>query len=178
MGDRWQPSNLMRSTYIWLPLDISGSRVTLKNRSSWVPNVKEKTWSDSPASTQIEADKATLSGGAKTVSCSGCSGGQAVGWVGGPSGGKLTFSGIQGSGNQQATVRIAYANGDETERYANVVVNGRAQKLAFLPTGGGQSAGDSSLNCELVAGSGNAIVIEGLDGAYGPDVDLVSIPEN
>ncbi|OAQ58860.1 glycosyl hydrolase family 43 protein [Pochonia chlamydosporia 170] len=178
MGDRWQPSNLMRSTYIWLPLDISGSKVTLKNRSSWVPNVKEKKWSDSPASTQIEADNATLSGGAKTVSCSGCSGGQAVGWVGGPSGGRLTFSGIQSNGNQQATVRIAYANGDETERYANVVVNGKAQKLVFLPTGGGQSAGDSSLNCELVAGSGNAIVIEGLDGAYGPDVDLVSIPEN
>jgi hypothetical protein len=176
MGDRWQPSNLMRSTYIWLPLDISGTKASLKNRGSWVPNVAGKTWSDAPASNSLEADKATLSGGAKIVSCSGCSGGQAVGWVGGASGGTITFNGIQSSGNQQATVRISYANGDESERFANVVVNGKTQRVAFLPTGSGQTVGDSSLDCELVAGSGNTITIEGIGGAYGPDIDLISVP--
>lgn len=178
MGDRWQPDNLMRSTYIWLPLDISGTNIHLTNRASWVPNVKEKKWTEAPASTNIEAETATLSGGSKIVPCSGCTGGQAVGWIGGPSGGKITFSSIQSSGNQAATVRIAYANGDSTERFATVIVNGKSQRVAFLPTGGGQAVGDSSVDCQLVAGSSNTIVIEGLEGAYGPDIDYISVPKN
>lgn len=168
----------MSSTYIWLPLDISGTDIHLKNRASWVPNVKEQKWTEAPESMTFEAENAILSGGAKNVSCSGCSNGQAVGWVGGPSGGTVTFSGIQSSGKQTTTVRIAYANGDYTERFANVIVNGKSQRIAFLPTSGGQGVGDSSLDCELVAGSSNKIVIEGIGGAYGPDIDYISVPKN
>lgn len=40
MGDRWIKDNLMRSTYIWLPLQISGTTATMKNAVNWVPNVQ------------------------------------------------------------------------------------------------------------------------------------------
>ena len=33
MGDRWVSSNLMRSTYVWLPLTLSGTTATLVNPS-------------------------------------------------------------------------------------------------------------------------------------------------
>lgn len=36
LGDRWVSSNLMRSTYIWLPLQLSGTTATMKNAVNWV----------------------------------------------------------------------------------------------------------------------------------------------
>jgi hypothetical protein len=39
MGDRWISSNLMRSTYVWLPLQLSGTTATMKDSVNWVPDV-------------------------------------------------------------------------------------------------------------------------------------------
>ncbi|KAI0909995.1 glycosyl hydrolase [Ustulina deusta] len=39
MGDRWVSGNLMRSTYVWLPLTFSGTAVTMKNYVNWTPDV-------------------------------------------------------------------------------------------------------------------------------------------
>jgi len=36
MGDRWVSSNLMRSTYIWLPLKLEGTTASMKNAVNWV----------------------------------------------------------------------------------------------------------------------------------------------
>jgi hypothetical protein len=36
MGDRWVSSNLMASTYVWLPLKIEGTTATMKNAVNWV----------------------------------------------------------------------------------------------------------------------------------------------
>lgn len=180
MGDRWRSANLKRSTYIWLPLQLTGATdVWLTNRARWVPNVSARTWSAGPSEATIEAEAGTTSNGASAVSCSGCSGGKAVGYIGGSSGGTVTFSGVSSATAKRTTVRLQYANGDSNERYARVTVNGQSQTVAFLPTDNGQSVGTSVVNCNLNAGSSNTIAITGTGGSsYGPDLDQVLVSVN
>ncbi|ORY57262.1 galactan 1,3-beta-galactosidase [Pseudomassariella vexata] len=177
MGDRWVSTNLMRSTYVWLPLTISGTSITMPDRVNWVPNVSAGTWSAGPSESQPEAESAALSSGAATISCSGCSGAESVGNIGGSMDGEVTFSGLSSSAATRSTVRIKYENGDTAQRHANVIVNGVSQVVAFLPTANGQTPGSSTLHCDLLAGTGNTITIAGLgDGTYGPDVDRIMVP--
>lgn len=176
MGDRWVSNNLQASTYVWLPLTVSGTKVTMKNFVSWVPNLDAATaWASPPEETSYEGEKAAYSGGAKDVSCSGCSGGKAAGYVGGDKAGKVSFSGIRSDAGGVTTVRIKYNNGDSNPRYAQVTVNGgSAVKVAFEPNSGDPAS--SSLSVELKAGSANTIVFEGVSGGWGPDIDRLMVP--
>ena len=176
MGDRWVSTNLMRSTYIWLPLTISGTKVTMANYVNWVPNVSAGTWTPGPSETQPEAEAATLSNGAVVVSCSGCSGSQAVGYIGGSSHGTLTFSGVSSNVATKTTIRVKYENGDSSQRFATVSCNGVGQTIAFLPTDNGYTPGSSSVHCNLNSGSSNTVVVTQTDGTYGPDVDRIMVP--
>ncbi|KAH7149899.1 galactan 1,3-beta-galactosidase [Dactylonectria estremocensis] len=176
MGDRWISTNLMRSTYVWLPLEISGTDIWMENRVNWIPDVKSQTWSAGPSETSYEGEAATLSNGAVSVTCSGCSGSVAVGYIGGSSGGTVSFSGVRSDATTRTSIRIKYANGDSGARYATVTVNGQAQTVAFLSTGTGQVAGSSVLNCDLKSGSTNTVIITTGGGSYGPDVDRLMVP--
>ncbi|KAI1845153.1 hypothetical protein JX266_008700 [Neoarthrinium moseri] len=179
MGDRWVSTNLQRSTYVWLPLQISGTKVTMANYVNWVPNVSAGTWAAGPSETQPEAESATLSGGAVTLSCSGCSGGTAVGYIGGSSSGTVTFKGISSSASAKSTIRIKYENGNTSQRFGKVTVNSVTYNVAFLPTEDGNSPGSSVVHAQLNSGSSNTIVIAGLgDGTYGPDIDRVMVPSS
>ncbi|KAH7313841.1 galactan 1,3-beta-galactosidase [Stachybotrys elegans] len=176
MGDRWDPNNLMRSTYIWLPLERSGNTIRLTNRVNWVPQVSSGTWVVGPTETNREGEAGTLSNGARSVSCSNCSGGSAAGWIGGPDRGALTLTGISSQATTRTTLRIRYLNGDSTQRFAQVTVNGETQTVAFLPTDNGNSPGGASVHVNLRAGSDNTITITTTDGSYGPDIDRVFVP--
>jgi hypothetical protein len=178
MGDRWVSSNLQASTYVWLPLSVSGTSVTMKNLVNWVPNVSAGTWSAGPSETDPEGESAALSNGARVVGCSGCSGGKAAGYIGGSSRGAVTFSGISSQSAGKTTVRIKYENGDSSQRFASVTVNGQAQTIAFLPTADGNTPGTSVLNAQLNSGSGNTISITTTDGSWGPDVDRLMVPDS
>lgn len=79
MGDRWVSSNLMRSTYVWLPLTISGTTASMKNAVNWIVDANSGSMTSGPSENTYEGESATMSGGAKTVSCSGCSGSNAAG---------------------------------------------------------------------------------------------------
>ncbi|KAL7619920.1 hypothetical protein AAE478_010467 [Parahypoxylon ruwenzoriense] len=178
LGDRWVSKNLMASTYVWLPLSVSGSSVTMPNAESWVPELSGSSSSASaakPAESAYEGEAAAYGGKARDVSCGGCSGGTAAGYVGGPDKGSVTFSGVRSDADARTTVRIRYVNGDSSARYANVRVNGgAAQKIAFLPTG--SNVGTSTLHTDLKAGSTNEIVVEGVNDGWGPDVDRLIVP--
>lgn len=177
LGDRWVSTNLMRSTYVWLPLTFSGTTVTMANYVNWIPNVAGGgAWSAGPSETQPEGESATLSGGAKAVTCTGCSGGSAAGYIGGSTDGTVTFSGVQSNAATTSTVRIKYENGDSTQRYASVSCNGVSQKVAFLPTSDGQTPGSSVVQCGLTSGTSNTVVITQTDGTWGPDVDRIMVP--
>ena len=180
LGDRWVPSNLAASTYIWLPLNIDGETVSMDDFVSWVPNVDGaaagEEWAAPPAETQYEAEAAAYGGAARDVSCGSCSGGTAAGYIGGPDGGSGSFGGIQSDVDGLTTVRVKFLNGDAATRYADAVVNGGApQRLAFVQATGNPAS--SVLNAQLRRGSDNTIVIQGLgDGSWGPDVDRLMVP--
>ncbi|KXJ87852.1 galactan 1,3-beta-galactosidase [Microdochium bolleyi] len=176
MGDRWHSTNLMRSTYIWLPLAISGNSVTMADQVNWTPNVAGGTWAAGPSETSPEGEAAVLSNGAVTISCTGCSGGKAAGYIGGASGGTVTFNNVRADATGRTTIRIKHLNGNTAQRFADVIVNGASQRVSFLPTQDGNTPGSSVVHANLNAGSGNTIVIKITDGSYGPDVDRIMVP--
>lgn len=178
LGDRWVSTNLMRSTYVWLPLTFSGTSVTMTDYVNWIPNVTSGgAWTAGSSENQPEAESATLSSGATIVTCSGCSGGEAAGYIGGSSGGTVTFSGVTSNASTTSTIRVKYENGDSLQRYANVSCNGVEHNVAFLPTDSGQGTpGSSVVNCALTQGSSNTVVITQTDGTYGPDIDRIMVP--
>ncbi|KAK1759980.1 glycosyl hydrolase [Echria macrotheca] len=174
MGDRWLKDNLMASTYVWLPLSISGTTVTMKNFVSWVPTSNFAAWRNPPAENSYEGEKGQYGGKARDVSCSTCSGKVTAGYIGGPDKGSVTFSGVQSNVDGMTTIRIKYLNGDSGVRYANVRVNGDAgRKIAFLPAKGDPAS--SVLNVRLRKGD-NTVVIEGVGSGWGPDVDRLMVP--
>lgn len=176
MGDRWHSENFIKCTYVTLPLSISGTNVSMNNNyQHWLPS----TFASGPTLKTTAWTSGTLSNGAKSVACSQCSGSNAAGYIGGPSDGAITFSGLYSSSAVKKTVQLTYENGDGAQRFAKVTVNGGTpQTIAFVPTGGGDYQQVSTLNVALSQGSSNVIKIEGLgDGSYGPDISLLSIPE-
>ncbi|KAK4031616.1 glycosyl hydrolase [Parachaetomium inaequale] len=175
MGDRWLKDNLQASTYVWLPLSISGTSVQMKNFVSWVPTSNFANWQNPPAETSYEAEKATYGGKARNVDCSVCSGKVAAGYIGGPDKGTVTFNNIRSDIDGLTTIRIKFLNGDSGPRYANVRVNGDGgRKVAFLSARGDPAS--STLHANLKKGSGNTIVIEGIDNGWGPDIDRLMVP--
>lgn len=174
MGDRWVSSDLVASTYVWLPLSISGTSVSMQDYTSWVPDVQADSWSTAPPANNYYGVNAALSNGAVIVSCSACYEQKAAGYIGGPSQGSATFSGISTSSSGLTTLQIIYRNGDSTARYADVIVNGVTQRIEFLPA---SSVGTSVVNANLNAGSNNQIVIKTSDGTYGPDIGTIVMPQ-
>ncbi|EPS34315.1 hypothetical protein POX_a00712 [Penicillium oxalicum] len=178
MGDRWLSSNLMASTYIWLPLTLSGRTAQLTNQNSWTIS-NQRAWAPGSAETASEAESSSnsLTNGAKVLSCGGCSGGKSVGYLGGSSNGGIKFSGISTKSSGRTTVQVRYENGDSTQRYATVNVNGKSQILAFVPSKDGNTPSSSTLNVDLNAGNSNVITISGYQGGWAPDVDRLLVPQ-
>ncbi|KAL2061359.1 hypothetical protein VTL71DRAFT_7632 [Oculimacula yallundae] len=176
MGDRWKKDNLMTSTYVWLPLTLSGTTAKMDNRVNWSLNIAAGLWSAGPSETTPEAETSAnvLSGGAKSVDCSKCSGSKSIGYIGGSAGGSLTFTNVTSTVATTSTLRILYTNGDSTQRYANVIVNGVGNVVAFVPTAGGTPM-SSALTVELKQGV-NTVKFEGVNGGWGPDIDRLMVP--
>ncbi|KAM5354856.1 hypothetical protein ACJ41O_001502 [Fusarium nematophilum] len=175
IGDRWVESNLAASTYIWLPLTVSGTDVKLEWHDAWTPDLSKGTWSDRKADTRLEGEKGTLEDGARVISCSECSGGQAAGYIGGGDGGTVTFKDVKSSSAGRGTIIVKHRNGDFNTRFADVSVNGKSQEIAFLSTRHHSTeAGSSSVFCDLEAGSNTIVFSTG--GGWGPDVDEVLVP--
>ncbi|KKA28970.1 hypothetical protein TD95_000897 [Thielaviopsis punctulata] len=173
MGDRWISSDLASSTYVWLPLTIDGASVTMDHDYvNWEPNVQSGAWSVDIPETWPEAEDGTPSGGARVVSCPGCSG-SAMGYIGGSGDGAVTISNITVQQAGITTVRVKYFNGDSTPRYANVSVNGVSQTLEFIPSHGAVASLALTVSLELQ----NEFVIEGAgNGRWGPDIDRLMVP--
>ncbi len=125
-----------------------------------------------PLGTSYEAESAanTLAGGAVVASCSTCSGGKKVGYVG--SGGTLTFNGITAPSAGTYKVTVVYCSGNE--RPGQVSVNGGPpQSLSFPSTGSFNTTGTMTLSLQLNAGS-NTIEF-GDPSAYAPDFDRIIV---
>lgn len=139
-----------------------------QNQVNWILPL-QGTWTPGPAETTPEAESSTsvLSNGARVISCSGCSGNQSVGWIGGPSDGTLQIVGVQSDASTTSTIRVKYENGDSSQRYATVNVNGISQVLAFLPSGDGNTPASSTLHVQLQSGSSNTVTFSAYQQGYG-----------
>jgi hypothetical protein len=160
---------------VWLPLKIDGTTASVKNAVNWVLDPSTGSSSNGPEEKQYEGETGTLSNGAKSISCSTCSGGNAAGYLGGSTGGTVVLANVQSSANSRTTLRFKHLNGDDGQRVADVSVNGKTQRIAFLPHGGGDPA-SSVVHVDLKQGSNEVKV--SMQGSYGPDVDRVMVPQS
>lgn len=173
MGDRWQSTNLAASTYIWLPLQIDGTTVTLDWHDAWNLDVGAGTWSEAAPTSQIEGEAAELSNGARIVDCSQCSGSVAAGYLGGDDDGSAVFN-FTAEKDDRVTIIVKHKNGDTTSRHAAVSVNDQEQAVAFLPTSHLSTTGSSAIHVDLKQGD-NTVKFSRSEG-WGPDVDQLIFP--
>ncbi|WAO96867.1 Alpha-L-rhamnosidase [Fusarium falciforme] len=109
MGDRWEHPPLPRSTYVWLPLNISGRTVTLENIDSFVLDARAGGTRDAIPFTMYKPDNEN----AATAS-------------------KVTFESRETV--SRLTLAIQYTSSFEKEQNLVVAVDGLTCKLAFLPS--------------------------------------------
>jgi len=123
-----------------------------------------------PASTTVEAESGTLSGAARLASCSACSGGQKVGFIGNGSTNHVTLSVTAAtSGTRQMTI-AGLVNGTRT---FFVSVNGGAGIQVPMTGTSFATPITTSINVTLNAGT-NTIRFYN-DTAYAPDLDKIDI---
>jgi hypothetical protein len=109
------------------------------------------------------------------MDCKGCSGGKVAGYIGGPSNGAVVFSSVKSPASGRRTVRIMYAVGDKTQRFAEVSANGApGQRIAFLPSNDGATPATSVIHLDLKEGT-NSIKISAVEQGWGPDLDRIII---
>ncbi len=127
-----------------------------------------------PLATSYEAESPanTLAGGAVVQTCSTCSGGKKVGFVG--NGGTLTFTSVNAVSSGTYQVTIAYCDGSATGRQATVSVNGGLpQTVAFTPTGSFTTVGTITLPLPLTSGTNTIRFANPPD--YTPDFDRIIV---
>jgi hypothetical protein len=125
-----------------------------------------------PPATSYEAESpaSTLAGGAVVQTCSTCSGGAKVGFLG--NGGTLTFNNVNAASAGSYQVTLVYCSGDP--RPAMISVNGGApQALSFPATGSFSTTGTMTVSLPLTAGN-NTIQIGDPD-AFAPDLDRIIV---
>lgn len=138
-----------------------------------------------PKYNYVSVSTGSLSSGANTSPCSGCTSSNKVGNIGGSNGGRVTLSNIRTSKATQ-TVSFDYINGNvdymggTNERVASISVNGGAAKTVSFPLTG------YNWNVDVSKGYGvelsgfstsgpNTITISGVGSAYGPDFDRIGV---
>ncbi len=120
-------------------------------------------------SREAEAGGNTLGGGARIVTCQGCSGGAEVSFVG--NGGTLQFNGVTAPSLGRYQVAISYASGEQ--RSADLSVNGSAGiRLDFAGTGSFDTVGVRTVTVTLRAGP-NTLMLSG--GHFTPGFDGIRV---
>ncbi|ESK88955.1 glycosyl hydrolase family 43 protein [Moniliophthora roreri MCA 2997] len=173
MGDRWRPSLLGSSRYMWFPLSWDSGNPQIVPADVWSVNVAAGTFSVASGTT-YEAESGTISGSARTLTDSAWSGGRGVGYLG--NGGTLTINNVQGTGNSAGQwVALYYANGDSSWRNTTVSVNGGTSVLVDQPnTGSGHSVLSVPVKLNLRSGA-NSITFSSGQSNYAADLDKIIV---
>ena len=120
---------------------------------------------------EAESSANTIVAPARISSCTGCSGGQKVGFVG--NGGTVTFNGVTAPSAGNYDMTIYYLNGPPS-RDAVITVNGvDVQTLSFTPTADFNTVGTVTVPVPLVAGA-NTIEFSN-PAAFAPDFDRIAV---
>jgi hypothetical protein len=164
-----------------LPLNAGKNTIEFSNSSAYAPDfdaITVPTSATSATNTYLAAASAnTLAGGAVVQSCSACTGGEKVGYVGNGSG-TLTFNDVDVSAAGVYPVQIVYCDGTsgDTGRSATFTVNGTVvQTNVFTPTGGSQHARHGDRLLPLKAGENTIEISNG--SAYAPDFSSIVVDQ-
>jgi hypothetical protein len=142
-----------------------------QNADGWL-GLGSITVGSAAGATTVEAENPanTLTGGAVVASCSGCSGGSKVGYVG--NGATLVFTNVGSASAGNRTLTLSYLSA--VARTATVKVNGgTATSVDFPATADWNTVGTRSLTVPLVAGT-NTFTIANPTG-WAPDIDKLTI---
>jgi len=133
-----------------------------------------------PTPYEAESSSNTLTGRAAVASCSNCSGGQKVGYVGNGDGqgeGTLQFNGINVASSGSYQITIYYLNGDSGNRTAQMSVNGgAATNVSFPSTGSWPNPNVGSVNVTVNLNAGNNTIRFSNPSAWAPDFDRITVP--
>jgi chitodextrinase len=120
---------------------------------------------------EAEASGNTLSGGAVVASCTGCSGGAKVGYLG--NGATLRINGIDGGTGGAKTVTVYYASA--VARSFTIAANGGTATTVNAPaTADWNTVGSVTATLTLNSGTGNTITIANPSN-WAPDIDRIVI---
>lgn len=171
MGDRWRPSLLGSSRYIWYPLDFSSGNPQIVHADVWSVNPSAGTYSVAQGTT-YEAEAGTMGGSSRILTNSGFSGGEVVGYLG--NGGTVTINNVQSNGGDH-WVALYFANGDSSYRNVTVSANGGASVVVDQPdSGGGGVVISVPVKLNLKNGA-NSITFGAGQSNYAADLDKIIV---
>jgi hypothetical protein len=123
--------------------------------------------------TSYEAEAAALAGGAKVATCSNCSGGKDVGYIG--KGGTLQFNNVNVSKAGSYVLNVSFVDGD-AGRITNISVNGgAATPLIFTGTADANWNRVQGVKIVVSLNAGNNTLLFSNASAYGPDIDRITV---
>ncbi|KAJ2933574.1 hypothetical protein H1R20_g3510, partial [Candolleomyces eurysporus] len=172
MGDRWRPSLLGSSRYMWYPMTWSnGNLPQIVPADVWSVDTASGTYTAAQGTT-YEAERGTMSGGARLLNNTAFSGGSCVGYLG--NGGSLTINNVQGIGADQ-WISLYYANADSTWRNTTVSANGGAAVRVDQPnTGGGTVVLSVPVKLFLRSGA-NSLTFSAGQSNWAADLDKIVV---
>jgi alpha-galactosidase len=166
------------SATVSLPLNAGENTIEFSNASAYAPDFEAITVPSAAVTSTTDylavSSSNTLAGGAVVQSCSACTGGEKVGYVG--EGGTLTFNGVDASSAGVYPVQIEYCDGSsgDTGRSATITVNGVVvQTIVFTPTGSFSTPGTVTAYLPLAAGSNTVEFSD--SSAYAPDFNGITV---
>ncbi len=122
---------------------------------------------------EAEANNNTLQGDAIVATCTFCSNGYLVGYIG--YNGTLQFNNVVGSANNSA-IKFFYINGNPPSRYASLSLNGNSPISVEFPSTGNWSTISSKIVIVNLASGSNSIKISNPDG-WAPDIDYITVED-
>jgi hypothetical protein len=171
--------NVAQGNYQWVlrvknPLEATSAAAkklrfanATQNADGWVGLGAVTVGAGGGAPVSYEAEAGSLAGGAVVSSCSACSGGSKVGYIGNNSG-TLTIQNVNGGSGGAKSITIYYASA--VARTATV--NG--QSVSFPATADWNTVGSVTVSRTLQAGTANTILFSNSTG-WAPDIDRVTV---
>ncbi|HLE49140.1 MAG TPA: PQQ-binding-like beta-propeller repeat protein [Patescibacteria group bacterium] len=125
------------------------------------------------ASYEAESTSNTFAGAVAARSCTTCSGGQIVGWIGGGSGNYLQFNNISSLSQAAYTMTVYYISGDPN-RDVSISINGSAAALySFANSGSWTTVASKAISVSLASGNNTIRFLNNT--GYAPDIDRITI---
>jgi hypothetical protein len=154
------------------PITVTGTAATGSRTATYTLSVNG---AGTATSYEAEASSSVLAGGAQAITCSACSGGARIGYLGGS--GTLTMKGITVPTAGNYTITIAYTNGDTSSLKLMLSVNGGAAvTFTGAPTANWDTPATGKITLALAAGRNSVLFSNAATTGDVPDIDKITVP--